>query len=69
MDKNTTYVHDHIVNFEPTYLALMRAVRGALSANELRTIVRRNYQQCGLRSPDLIGVNYAAMIEWESDNG
>lgn len=68
MNDATEYVHDHIVNYEPTYIALMDCVNHNMHPNTLKTVVRHSCTAMGLQYEDLRDVDYAAMIQWEREN-
>lgn len=76
MDANTDYVHDHVVNFEPTYNALVTAVRevergerAVELVDPLADIVHEYHAEMGLQVQDLLDVDWCSMIEWEVQNG
>jgi hypothetical protein len=82
MDAATEHVHDHIVNVEPAYDALMEACRGweadqsgpiAPYCDQMRDFMERfvesDKRDIGLSSADLEDVDYASMIQWELENG
>lgn len=74
MDTATEHVHLHVVNYEPTYVALNHAIsmyendggRGAAEARDyLIDAVERHALDAGLDYSDLDDVDYSAMIQWE----
>lgn len=76
MDAATDYAHTAIVNFEPTYLALGKAVADwtadttgpiAPYRDQLRDAVEANVTAAGLDWADLNGVDFAVMIQWEAE--
>lgn len=71
----TERVYDHIVNYEPTYLALQEAVAlyqessdGIAEARELLAdaVEGGAFRAAGLDCSDLDGVDYSEMIQWEA---
>jgi len=78
MNADTEYVRMHVVNYEPTYVALNHAVslywndegKGIAAARDyLRDAVERHYRDAGLDDEHLTDdVDYADIIVWECDN-
>lgn len=74
MNDSTSYVRMHVINFEPTYLALMDAVAmlddGAPmceSRDRLAESVDYHREAMGLDADDLdFDVDFADMIEFEA---
>jgi hypothetical protein len=74
MNESTEYVRMHVINFEPTYLALMEAVKDYQSETltfheareELAAAVHTHREAMGLRASDLgDDVEYGEMIDFE----
>lgn len=74
MNEATNYVHDFVVNYEPTYIALCHAKalhqNGEATKAEVYMIeaVARYYRAMGLVLFDLVDVDYEEMIRWEIEN-
>lgn len=77
MNNDTDYVHTHIVNYEPTYLALADIVRRweddetngiADYRDDLQAVVEQHWEAMGLDYSDLTDdVDYAVMIQFEAE--
>ena len=75
MNEATDYVHTHVINYEPTYIALNEAVtmvqdddQGIYASEYLADVVDQHWQAMGLDADDLADVDYAEMIDWEMSN-
>jgi hypothetical protein len=76
MNEDTDYVHNAIVNYEPTYIALGEAVTawqadqdGPIGPyrDQLRDDVEQHREAMGLDAGDLTDdVDYAAIIQFEA---
>ena len=75
MNEATDYVHTHVINYEPTYIALGEAVTMVWDDEDiheardyLADVVDQHWQAMGLDASDLADVDYAEMIDWEMSN-
>lgn len=78
MDKDTEYVYDAIINYEPTYLVLQAVAKEWMADQDgpiapYRDRLQEAVEQAhfgndalGLVTTDLDDVSYAAMIEFEA---